>query len=155
MPFRDLGYRTNILRDDDARPTEYLERLFTRLNGPIFKWREGRALENELFECLPDAAVTKLLTYAVELHGLELVEAHIGTASAGKLSLAACKAEMTPAIRAYLAKACTTKQTPWFKNVSAMEYCAREIIGPALADGEAAFRGIIESVFAWIDDGRT
>jgi hypothetical protein len=35
-----------------------------------------------------------------------------------------------------------------------MEYCGREIIGPALADGEAAFRGIIESVFAWIDDGR-
>jgi hypothetical protein len=153
--FCALGYRTNILRDDDTRPMEILERMFTRRNGPIFKWREGRALEDELFECLPDAAVTGLLTYAVELRGLELVEAHIGTASAGKLSLAACKANMTPAIRACLAKACTTKQMPWFKNVSAMEYCGREIIGPALADGEAAFRGIIESVFAWIDDGRT
>jgi len=152
--FRDLGYRTNILRDDDAQPTGFQERLFIRHNGPIFKWREGRALEDELFECLPDAAVSNLLTYAVDLHGLELVEAHIGSASAGKLSLAACKADMTPRIRTCLTKACATKQKPWFKNVTAMEYCGREIIGPALADGEAAFRRIIENVFAWIDDDR-
>lgn len=153
--FRSLGYRTNILRDDDAQPSKIVEMAFIAKAGPIFKWREGRALEDELFTCLPKEAIKSLLAYAVELHGDELVDAHIGTTSKGKLSLAHCKvAWVTPTMRACLAKACATKQNPWFKNVSAMEHCGREIIGPALADCEAGFREIIESVFAWIDDGR-
>jgi hypothetical protein len=107
------------------------------------------------FLCLPFVAITELLAHAVGLHGEELIEAHIRSASGGKLSLAACQAKATPEIRACLAKACATKQNPWFKNVGAMEYCGREIVGPALATSEAAFRAIIEAVFAWIDDGRT
>jgi putative ATP-dependent endonuclease of OLD family len=154
IAFRSLGYRTNILRDDDTQPSEIIEKAFIAKAGPIFKWRPGRALEDELFECLPDDAITSLLAYAVELHGEELIEAHIDTASAGALSLAICQVAVAPPIRACLAKACATKQNPWFKNVRAMEYCGREIIGPALAECEAGFREIIESVFTWIDDGR-
>jgi putative ATP-dependent endonuclease of OLD family len=152
--FRSLGYRTNILRDDDTEPSKILESLFVKMCGPIFKWRNGRALEDELFTCLPYAAITKLLAYAIDLHGEELIEAHIKSASANKLSLATCKAKATPDIRLCLAKASATRQNPWFKNVSAMEHCGREIVGPALATSEAGFRAVIESVFAWIDDGR-
>ncbi len=153
--FRSLGYRVNILRDDDAQPSKTVEDAFIKKCGPIFKWRDGRALEDELFRCLPFAAITKIVAYAVDLHGEELIESHIKSASAGKLSLAACKAKATPDIRACLAKACAARQNPWFKNVGAMEHCGREIIGPALASSDAGFRAIIEAVFAWIDDGRT
>jgi putative ATP-dependent endonuclease of OLD family len=153
--FRRLGYRTNILRDDDAQPSKMAEGLFIKTGGPIFKWRDGCALEDELFKCLPFAAITQLLACATELHGEAMVEAHINSASGGKLSLAACKAKASPDVRACLAKACATKQNPWFKNVGAMEHCGREIIGPALAASDGGFRAIIEAVFAWIDDGRS
>jgi hypothetical protein len=59
----------------------------------FFKWRDGRALEDELFTCLPYAAITNLLAHAIDLHGEALVEAHVKSASAGKLSLTACKAK--------------------------------------------------------------
>jgi putative ATP-dependent endonuclease of the OLD family len=35
--FRSLGYRTNILRDDDAQPSKILESLFIKKCGPIFQ----------------------------------------------------------------------------------------------------------------------
>jgi putative ATP-dependent endonuclease of OLD family len=152
--FRSLGYRTNILRDDDAQPMKILEDMFIKKCGPIFKWRDGRALEDELFTCLPDSAVTKLLEYAVEIHGDELVEAHIKSASGGKLALLTCKGKPTLDIRACLAKACATKHNTWFKSVRAMEHCGREVVGPGLAKSEAGFRSIVESVFTWIDDAR-
>lgn len=153
--FRSLGYRTSILRDDDAQPLKLLENMFVRRGGLIFKWRDGRALEDELFACLPDVAVTTLLEHAVAIYGEELIDAHIKSASGNKLTLIGCRAKPTADIRTYLAKACATKHNSWFKSVSAMEFCGREIVGPALAESEAGFRTIIESVFAWIDDARS
>jgi hypothetical protein len=153
--FRNLGYRATVLRDDDKQPTQVIEDLFVKTNGPIFKWRDGRALEDELFASLPHTAVMNLLEYAVDLHGNALVEEHIKSASSGKVALAACKEKATPDVRALLAKACATKSTPWFKSVSAMEHCGREIVGPALADSEGGFRTIVEGIFGWIENGRS
>jgi putative ATP-dependent endonuclease of OLD family len=153
--FRRLGYRTTVLRDDDKQPSKMIESIFVKMHGPIFKWRPGRALEDELLNSLPASAVVKLLEYAVELHGETLVEEHIKSVSSGKVALAACKAKLTPDIRAHLANACATKSTPWFKSVSAMEHCGREIVGPALEASEESFRNIVESVFGWIENGRS
>jgi hypothetical protein len=47
--FRALGYRTAILRDDDIEPTEAIEEAFTADGGTVIAWRDGRALEDELF----------------------------------------------------------------------------------------------------------
>jgi hypothetical protein len=149
--FRRLGYRTTVLRDDDKQPSKLVEDLFVQMSGPIFKWRAGRALEDELFTCLPATAVTELLEHAVELHGEALLDEHIKSISSGKIAFAACKT-VTPEVRAHLAKACATKSTPWFKSVSVMEYCGREIVGPALAASEADFRTTVESIFGWIKD---
>jgi putative ATP-dependent endonuclease of the OLD family len=151
--FLSLRYRTAVLRDDDRQPNQLSEGVFIK-RAPLFKWRAGQALEDELFTCLPDAAVTKLLEHAVELHGEALIDDHVKSASSGKIALAACKAK-TPDIRTHLAKACATKSTPWFKSVSAMEYCGREIVGPALAASEAGFRTIVERIFGWIKDARS
>jgi putative ATP-dependent endonuclease of OLD family len=153
--FWSLGYRTTVLRDDDKQPSRLLEAVFIKRNGPIFKWRTDRALEDELFICLPDSAVLQLLEYAVALNGEDLVDAHITSASNGTFSLAACKEKVTTDIRTHLSKACTVKGASWFKSVGAMEHCGREIIGPALAASEAGFSAIIENIFGWIKDGRT
>jgi hypothetical protein len=150
--FRSLGYRVTVLRDDDRRPKESSETDFVRQAGPIHRWRDGRALEDELFDALPDDAVTALLDYAIELHGEELVGDHIKSASSGKVDLGACRRKMTPGIRAALAKACATKATPWFKNVSAMEHIGREIVRPVYGDWDEGFQKIVDGLFAWIDD---
>jgi hypothetical protein len=153
--FHSLGYRTNVLRDDDKQPDSGIEETFSKAVGAIFRWRDGCALEDELFASLPADAVTALLAQAVKLHGEELVGAHITSASGGKIALAACHKAVTPETRTCLAKACATKSNPWFKSVTAMEHCGREIVGPALAQCDAGFRAIVERIFAWIDDGRT
>jgi putative ATP-dependent endonuclease of the OLD family len=150
--FRSLGYRVTVLRDDDRRPKESSEMDFVGQAGPIHRWRDGQALEDELFDALPDDAVAALLDYAVELHGEELVEDHIKSVSGGKVNLGACRGKMTPGIRAALAKACATKATPWFKNVSAMEHIGREIVGPVYKDCDEGFQRIVDGLFAWIDN---
>lgn len=150
--FRSLGYRVTVLRDDDRRPNGASEMNFVRQAGPIHRWRDGRALEDELFDALPDNSVTALLEYAIELHGEELVGDHIKSTSGGKVDLGACRGKMTPRIRAALAKACATKATPWFKNISAMEHIGREIVGPVYRDCDDGFKKIVDGLFAWIDN---
>jgi putative ATP-dependent endonuclease of the OLD family len=151
--FRRLGYHTTVLRDDDTRPKGLSEALFVA-GGPIFKWRAGRMLEEELFLSLPDTAVTELLTYAVELHGQTLVDDHIKSASNGKCALGTCTEKLTKDVRTHLSKACATKHSPWFKSVSTKEYCGRQIVGPALSATDAGFRAVVENVFRWIEDAR-
>jgi hypothetical protein len=97
--FRSLGYRANVLRDDDKRPNQLIEGLFVSAVKAIFKWRDGLALKGELFASLPDAAVTKVLKYAVGLHGDDLVSAHITSVSGNKITLQACQGEVTPYMR--------------------------------------------------------
>jgi hypothetical protein len=42
--------------------------------------------------------------------------------------------------------------TGWFKNITAMEGVAREVVGPRLADCAENFRNKIKSIFDWIAD---
>jgi hypothetical protein len=150
--FRALGYRVTVLRDDDKEPKAGIEAAFIAATGPIFKWRDGRALEDELFDGLPDHAIEALLDYAVELHGAELIDDHIKSVSRNTFTLESCRARITGKVRSTLVEACTTKATPWFKNVSAMEYVGRAIVAPCHKDWEEGFAAIIKSVFSWIDN---
>jgi putative ATP-dependent endonuclease of OLD family len=136
--FRSMGYRVTVLRDDDKRPNALIEGMFAAQAGPIHKWRNGKALEDELFDALPDGAVAALLEYAIELHGEGLVAAHIKATSKGQVALA---------------MACATKASPWFKNVTAMEHIGREIVGPIYGKCEAGFRKVVDDLFTWIDNG--
>jgi putative ATP-dependent endonuclease of the OLD family len=78
--FQKLGYRTGILRDSDKAVERVLETTFTDGDGALFAWREGRAIEDELFLGLSDTALDALLNLAVELHGEELIDANINSA---------------------------------------------------------------------------
>jgi putative ATP-dependent endonuclease of the OLD family len=111
--FRSLGYRVTVLRDDDKKPDAAVEAAFIEGAGPIHKWRDGWALEDELFDALPDKAVTALLNYAIQLHGNDLVGDHIKSTSNGKVDLPGCQGKITPAVRAVLAKACARDGNPF------------------------------------------
>ena len=141
--FYALGYRTAIIRDDDKKPTEAVEMAFVAGGGKVVAWRNGRALEDELFLSLSDDAVAKLIERAIELHGKDLVNEHIKSASENAKDLEAIYFELfsdgiTPESRIILGKAARTKKAGWFKSVTWMEDAAREIVGPDLANADEA-----------------
>jgi putative ATP-dependent endonuclease of OLD family len=155
--FHALGYLAAVVRDDDKKPTVEVEADFITNGGKVVAWRDGRALEDELFLNLTDDAVGKLLDRAIELHGEDLVNEHIKSASKNARDLAAIQTEMliasiTPESRTILGKASRTKKAGWFKSVTWMEDVARDIIGPDLLNAEAGFQALIDSIFAWASD---
>jgi putative ATP-dependent endonuclease of the OLD family len=156
--FRRLGYAVAVLRDDDKKPSDGVERTFVALGGTVFSWREDRTLEDELFLSLSDEAVKKLLEFAVDLHGDAAVDDHIRSVSANHHNLDSIRGELLfdhlpVETRAALGKASRVRKAGWFKSISWMEEAARNIIGPELMTADIAFRGLIERVFEWAGDG--
>ncbi len=156
--FHKLGYRVAVLRDDDKKPTASIEKAFTDAGNAVFAWRTDRALEDELFISLTDAAVSKMLDYAVELYGNTLIDDHIKSATRGTKTLASVQvepllADFTAETRMMLGKAARGRNASWFKSVTKMEHVAREIVGPDLSGSTEGFRAIIAGLFAWVAYG--
>lgn len=152
--FRGLGYRVAIIRDDDKKPDQTVEMSFIAAGGQVFRWRDGNALEDELFMYLTDEGVGRLIDRAIELHGPEVVNEHIKSAAQNAKNLAVIQADVKtgnipPESRKILGKASRTRKAGWFKSVSWMEEVARDIIGPDLAGADADFRTLVESIFEW------
>lgn len=151
--FLELGYTVAVLRDDDQKPTPAIEEAFKKAGGTVFTWRDGRALEDELFLSLSNAGVMGLVAQALALYGPEAVDSHIRSASQNTKNLTAILQELTTNIsgesRAVLARAAKSKSNAWFKSVSKMEDVGRDVVGPDLAQAEAGFREIVSSVFGW------
>jgi hypothetical protein len=155
--FQRLGYRTALIRDDDQRPSAEIERAFSDDGGMVVVWRTGRSLESELFLSLTATAVEKLIDHAAKLHGNELVNGHIKSASSGARDLQNIRSELaagsiSPESRSLLAKAASTRRSGWFKSVSWMEDAARDIVGPDLEKADPGFRALIDTIFAWAAD---
>jgi len=153
--FQRLGYRIAVLRDDDVKPNAGPEQAFLHAGGEVFACLEGGALEDDLFRSLSHEGVAALLARAVDLHGEELVAAHIESASNGRVKLDRILAEIDFAQevseenRKILAAAARSKKASWFKNVGDMEDAAREIIGPDLEHADKGFRDFVEDIFRW------
>ena len=158
--FHALGYRAAVIRDDDKQPTAAVEDAFVANGGMVVAWREGRALEDELFRSLSDDAVGKLLERAVELHGEELVNDHIKSVTKNAMNLNDLQVEaildgFSAESRTALGAAARTKKAGWFKSVTWMEEVSRDIVGPDLAQADAGFRALVESVFKWAANAET
>jgi hypothetical protein len=149
--FQQLGYRVCVLRDDDKEPDQDTERAFVELGHSLFKWRKGRALEDELFLSLSEDAVFKLVARAVELHGEDLIEAHIQSASSGRLKLTDCQSQLTAEKRGVLAKASRTKKNAWFKTVGWMEGVGEDIVAPD-PEIEAEFCDVLNAILNWMNE---
>jgi hypothetical protein len=136
------------------KPTAGVEAAFTADGGKVVAWRDGRTLEDELFLSMTDDGVDKLIDRAIELHGEELVNEHIKSASQNAKDLNAVQTEslinsISPASRQILGKAARTKKAGWFKSITWMEDVARDIVGPDLANADAGFRALVDAIFAW------
>ena len=154
--FQRLGYRTAILRDSDKAVAQAAEDAFINADGTVIAWRNGRAIEDELFLSLSDDAIDELIDLAIELHGEDLIDDHIRSASEGDTDLAQILANApsdgySEKIRAVLGKAAKTK-AGWFKSITWMETAAREIVGPDSPDN-SDFGLIVETIFKWASDG--
>lgn len=158
LAFRALGYRAIVLRDSDVHPTPELEAKFQAAGGGVYRWRAGRALEDELFLSLGVDAVTKMLALAVAAKDEILINEHIKSASQNARDLASIYAEcatgLTVETRALLGRAARFKGTKgWLKSVSLMEEAARDIIGPGLAQADPAIGVFLDGFFAQVADG--
>lgn len=149
-----LGYRTMVLRDNDKEPKNDGDTTFIQAGGTILKWREGRALEEELFVSLSNEAVAKLIDQAIENVGEALVEEHIKSASNNTLDLCKCRESVEDqATRKVLGKAAKAKKAGWFKSVSRMEYVGKAIVGPDLDSSDEAFCCLVDEIFRWTSNG--
>lgn len=152
--FAALGYRTAILRDDDLQPDPPKEAAFIGAGGKVIAWGSGRALEDELFASLSEHGAMNLLARAVELHGEDVVDAHIKSATDGAKALTDIQIEplfdgLSAESRAILGKAARTKRAGWFKTVTWMEEVARDVVGPDLEAAKPDFQTRIADIFDW------
>lgn len=150
--FAALGYKTLILRDNDKAPDKTDLETYTRAGGTVITWRNGRALEEELFASLSQDGVYKLLEVAVQNKSKPFVNDNIKSASSHSCDLEKCRSVVNSETRTVLGKAAKSKGTSWYKSISAMETVACEIVGPDLKDCEAGFRSLIEQLFTWAEN---
>jgi hypothetical protein len=155
--FQSLGYRVMVLRDDDAKPKPDEEEKFKEKGGTVVKWRDGRALEDELFYSLTPTACQQLIDYATELHSADKIAENIKSRSSNKLTLQGILNEiksgsLSPDSRCLLGKTAHIKNA-WFKSISWMEHVARTIVAPdlvALPDCDPDdFHAQLKQVFDW------
>jgi hypothetical protein len=149
-PLISLAYRVAALRDDDVQPAAADEAAFISTGGSVFYWRPNRALEDELFASMNDAAIQALLSKAVEWLGPEIVNAQLLNASGNTLGLAQCQAEVSVQSRMAMTVASKSKQNDWFKSVSRYEEIGRDIVGPNLHLADPAFLAVINALWNWI-----
>lgn len=149
--FQAIGCKTAILRDDDVQPDAQQEESFKKQGGIIFRWENGRATEDELFENLSDNAVQMLIKKACLFHGSDEIDEHIKSASLGKCDLGKCRNEFKSDFRPILAKASKGKKSAWFKSVSFMEKVAQEVIGPD-RELKPSTSMVLNGIFKWIFD---
>ncbi|MYZ42506.1 ATP-dependent nuclease [Schauerella aestuarii] len=151
---RRLGYNVTAFIDADKAPTPALLETLAVQGVTLLTWRAGRALEDELFICMTDAAIDSLLSYAVERIGREDVAAHIRSKSEGHRTLEAIEAERAAqgvypmATRELLGRAARVSRNGWFKSVSAYQHVGRSIVGPNLQNAEAGFVEVINRLWA-------
>lgn len=159
LAFQALGYRVATMRDSDVHPTPDLEKRFADAGGKTFRWRDNRALEDEIFQTVSAQAVTRLLDLAILDKEETLVNEHIKSASCNVKDLAAIRAECAMGLsaesRTILGKAARFKGSKgWFKSIGLMERAARQIIGPDFHHAlDGSIGQFVEQIFSWIADG--
>jgi putative ATP-dependent endonuclease of OLD family len=155
--FQLLGYRVAVVQDNDKAPTREVVQRFESSGGCVVSWRDGRALEDELFLSAPAASVRALIDLAVELTEDGRVAEHIKTRSNGSYSLQTVLADgeqngYSPDVRRVLGLSSRVRKAGWFKSISAMERVAQEVIAPHFDEFEEGFREKVSDLFSWAHD---
>lgn len=151
-----LGYQVLVIVDADKPVAEEIQKPFLMAGGQSATWGQGRALEDELFISLPDVAIDRLITKAIEVRDRDLVDGHIRDRSQNTLSLEAIQAFRTqgmayaPSTRESLGLASRIRKNGWFKSVTTYEFIAKNIIGPELQASGPSLQETINRIRGWI-----
>lgn len=152
--FQRLGYRVAAVQDNDKTPSPVMVAKFMAAGGYLVAWRDGRALEDELFMSMPAVAVSALIERAIQLTEDGLVDQHIKTKSSGRESLTTLlqdgkDAGFSVAARMLLGESSRIRKAGWFKSIGKMEGVARDVIGANLDASDAGFREVVKNLFGW------
>lgn len=142
-----LGFETAILRDSDLPNAPDGEVEYLGAGGKVFAWRAGCSTEQALFHDLSEEAVGGLVQLAVDTFSEDIIDAHIKSASSGRVGLAESRVAVTDDVRTILGAA--AKSGKWFKTVGNMEVAARDVVGPALEGANSHTGTIIEELRVW------
>lgn len=161
LAFQKMGYRTATFRDDDYRPDAGEEKAFEALDGKIFKWRDGKKLEVELFESLPVKAVKVLLDKALENRSKQEIDNQLRSYSDNKVTLEIAGNEIIdgilgPASRNALGCAAGGNKDgkkSWFKTVTEMEEIGRDVVVPHFGESDKEFRRVVKELRDWTING--
>ncbi|MGO7297124.1 hypothetical protein ACCS72_11745 [Rhizobium ruizarguesonis] len=131
------------------------------MDGKIFKWREGKKLEVELFESLPVKAVEILLYRTLEDRSEQEVDSQLKSYSGNKVTLEVVRkevgeGELSAASRLALGNAAGGNKEgkkSWFKTVSDMEEIGRDVVVPYWAESDQDFRKIVKALRDWTING--
>ncbi|MFT4095756.1 MAG: AAA family ATPase [Rhodoblastus sp.] len=158
--FRRLGCRAAVFLDSDVPVDSAAQEAFEKAGGSVIRWQEGLALEDALFQQLPDDAVEALINRAIELHGDDAVGAHITSKSAGKVTLTEVQSERADGAysaqtRALLGQSARTdgkkaRKGGWFKTVGYMEDAAFDIVLPCSRGWDREFKQTIVALLKWV-----
>jgi putative ATP-dependent endonuclease of the OLD family len=156
--FLRLGYRAATFMDSDLPVDATAEAELAAAGGAVIRWQDGFALEDALFNGLPDDAIESLIKRAIELHDQGMIDANITSKSDGRVKLAQVQAEKAAGAystetRAILAQSSKKKGGGWFKSVSYMEDVAVDIVLPCHGKWETGFKSTIIALWKWIDGG--
>lgn len=162
--FRRLGYRTAVFMDSDLPVDATVENAYTKAGGTVIRWLVGHALEDALFQSMPDDAVDALIDRAIELHGEEAIDANITSKSDGKIKLLDVRYERlmegySSATRTLLGRAARVdgkkaRKGGWFKSLGYMEDVACDIVLPCKENWDASFKQRIAELLNWIRRAR-
>ena len=158
--FQRLGYRVAVFMDSDKPVDATQEDAFSTTGGAVIRWPAPLALEDALFEGLPDDAIDALIERAIDLHGESVVDANITSKSAGLHTLADIQAERargaySEGTRRALGEAARTDgkkagKTGWFKTIAYIEDVAFDIVLPCGKRCSADFKRRVVDLMKWI-----
>ena len=74
---KTCGYDCCILMDSDIESEEAEKEEVEKLGIKVFSWEKGNAIEEQLFQDASIQCAEQLLAYAVEIKGIQSVEAHL------------------------------------------------------------------------------
>lgn len=133
--FRQLGYPTCMLVDNDDRAIDESVRQARTAGVSVHRWAPGNALEDEIIQTLATEGLQALVDLAVDIKGEQSIRAAVGAKLGNNqltgTNVAAWKTQACvdePRTRRAIAAAATAKGKEWFKREDRGEELAEVVI---------------------------
>jgi putative ATP-dependent endonuclease of the OLD family len=133
--FRQLGYPTCMLIDNDDRTIDQSVTDAEAARVAVYRWTFGNALEDEVIQTLPAEGLQAVIDLAVEIKGEQSIQATVcaklGNKQLTGTNVAAWQTQAAideSAIRTAIADAATAEKKEWFKREDRGEELAGVVI---------------------------